>query len=386
VKSVLVIAGEISGDMHAAKVVRAVRAKNPGVQFFGIGGDDLRAAGVEIIYDVKDMAVLGLYEVLKRYFFFKRVFDDMVRIAAERKPDAVLLIDYPGFNLRFAEAMHARGIKVLYYVCPQVWAWHRARIPKMAKTINHLMVIFPFEVDVFKGTGLKVDFVGHPLVEETTKALAEPLRPLAWQGEPRVALLPGSRRQEIERILPPMLGAAELLQKKFPQASFVIAAASEDIAALISNFKSQISNLEIVTGATRQVLRQARAAMVASGTATVETALMGCPMIVVYKTAAPTYFFGKMLVKVPHLGMVNLIAGREACPEFIQGAATPDAMARAMEPLLGETDARKKMVADLAEVRIKLGSGGAAENVAAIMLEELGRAERIPPAGGSRSA
>jgi len=368
VKSVLVIAGEISGDMHAAKVVRAVRAKNPGVQFFGIGGDELRAAGVEILYDVKDMAVLGLYEVLKRYFFFRRVFDDMVRVAAERKPDAVLLIDYPGFNLRFAEAMHARGIKVFYYVCPQVWAWHRSRIPKMAKIIDRLMVIFPFEVDVFKGTGLKVDFVGHPLVEETAGALAEPLRPLPWQGEPRVALLPGSRQQEIERILPPMLDAARLLQEKHPQASFIVAAASEDIAALISDHKSQISNLEIVTGATRQILRQAKAAMVASGTATVETALMGCPMIVAYKTAAPTYFFGKMLVKVPHLGMVNLIAGREICPEFIQGAATGAALANAMEPLLGETDARKKMVAELADVKRKLGSGGAAENVATIIL------------------
>ncbi|MFH0907229.1 MAG: lipid-A-disaccharide synthase [bacterium] len=374
--SILVIAGEISGDMHAAKVVRAVQRGNPGVTFFGIGGDGLRAAGVEILYDVKDMAVLGLYEVLKRYFFFKRVFDDLVRVAAERKPDAVLLVDYPGFNLRFAEAMHARGIKVIYYVCPQVWAWHRSRIPKMAKTIDRLMVIFPFEIDVFKGTGLKVDFVGHPLVEETAKALAEPLQPLPWQGEPRVALLPGSRRQEIERILPPMWGAAALLQRKTPGASFILAAASEDIAALcrdvISNFKSRISNLDIVTGATRQILRQAKAAMVASGTATVETALMGCPMIVVYKTAAPTYFFGRMLVQVPHLGMVNLIAGREVCSEFIQGAATPEALARAMEPLLAESDMRKKMVADLAEVRSTLGSGGAAENVASIVLAETG--------------
>jgi lipid-A-disaccharide synthase len=371
-KSVLVIAGELSGDMHAAKVVRAMQARAPDVKFFGIGGDALRACGMEILVDAKDMAVLGLYEVLKRYSFFRRVFDDLVRVAQERKPDAVLLIDYPGFNLRFAEKMHAAGIKVLYYVCPQVWAWHRSRIQKIARIVSRLMVIFPFEVDVFKGTGLKVDFVGHPLVEEAEKALAEPLG-LPPTGKPYIALLPGSRRQEIERIFPSMLGAVALLRKRYPDAGFVVAAASDEMAALVrSHLGARAESLEVVVGATRRILRQADAAMVASGTATVETALMGCPMIVVYRTAALTYFIGRMLVQVPYLGMVNLIAGKELCPEFIQGAATSENLAAAVAPLAVDGPERKAMVDGLRDVRDKLGTGGAAERVAGIVLEELG--------------
>jgi lipid-A-disaccharide synthase len=361
--------------MHAANLVRAARARNPDLRFFGIGGDALRAAGVEILYDVRDMAVMGLWEVLKRYGFFKRVFGEMVLCARERNPDAVLLVDYPGFNLRFAAEMKALGIRVIYYICPQVWAWHRSRIPKMARIVDRLLCIFPFEPEVFSGVGLRVDFVGHPLVDEAEKALAEAPPTLPWRGLPRVALLPGSRRQEVERILPLMLGAAAEVQRRESGASFLLAAASEEMADL-SRRVSEASavkpeRMEIVTGATRQILRQAQAAVVASGTATVETALMGCPMIVVYKTAALTYYLGRMLVSVPHIGMVNLIAGREICPEFIQGAATPGAMASALRPLLADSPARDAMLRALADVRQKLGAGGAAARAAELVLAEL---------------
>ena len=362
--------------MHAAHVVREARKRSPDLRVSGIGGDELGAAGVEILHHVRDMAVMGLAEVIRRYGYFKRVFDEMVRVAESRRPDAVLLVDYPGFNLRFARAMHERGIKVLYYVCPQVWAWHRSRVPRMAQIIDRLMVIFPFEVEVFSGTGLRVDFVGHPLVDEAKKAQAEPIQALPWGGSPKVALLPGSRRQEIYRILLPMLGAAAEIERKNPHARFLLAAASPEMAdacrALLATASQKPSHIEIMTGATRQILRQASAAMVASGTATVEAALMGCPMIVVYKTAPLTYFFGRMLVRVPHLGMVNLIAGRELCPEFIQHAATPRAMADALRPLLSETEQRNIMVRGLREVTDKLGGGGAAARAASIILEELG--------------
>jgi lipid-A-disaccharide synthase len=220
-----------------------------------------------------------------------------------------------------------------------------------------------------------VDFVGHPLVDEARKARAEPARELPWRGQPRVALLPGSRRQEIERILPLMIEAAVALEKKTPGVSFVLAAASDEIAALsrdvISRAARKPALLEIVTGETRQILRQAKAAMVASGTATLETALMGCPMIVVYKAAALTYLFGRLVVQVPHLGMVNLIAERELCPEFLQWAATPDAMSSALLPLLFDTPERSAMVRGLEEVAAKLGQGGAAERAAEILCAEL---------------
>ena len=374
-QSVLLIAGEVSGDMHAAALVRAVRRKNPGVRFFGVGGDELRAAGMEIVVDARDMAVMGLAEVVKHYGFFKRVFADMVELARVRKPDAVVLVDYPGFNLRFAEKAREMGIKVVYYVCPQVWAWHRSRIPMMARIVNRLIVIFPFEPDVFKDTALKVDFVGHPLVDVAQQALSDPLKDLPWKGDPRIALLPGSRRQEIERILPPMVSAAALIAKQQPGASFIIASPSDEIAAQVLDMLSAQADkpvrCEIVVGETRQVLRQARAAMVASGTATIETALMGCSMVVVYKTSPITYFFGRMLVKVPNIGMVNVVAGRQLCPELIQGAATPEALASAMRPLIEDTPKRAEMMAGLEEVRKSLGQGGAAERAGEILLEEL---------------
>ena len=373
--SILIIAGEQSGDMHGAKVVRAVQARSPDVKFFGVGGEKMREAGVEILQDSKDMAVLGLVEVLKRYSFFRNVFFRILEAAKTRRPDAVLLIDYPGFNLRFAERARGLDLKVVYYVCPQVWAWHRSRVAKMAKIVDRLLVIFPFEVDVFKGTGLRVDFVGHPLVEATRAVREAADAPLPWRGTPRVAILPGSRRQELERILPSLIAAAVLVEKQYVGASFILAAASQEMAglarAIIAQQTASPKNLEIVTGSTRQILKQADAAWVASGTATLETALMDCPMVVVYKTSWMTYEAGKRLIRVPFLGMVNLLAGRELCPELLQDAATPEALASAITPLLTDTPARRTVKDGLAEVRAKLGDGGAADRVAEHLIAEL---------------
>ena len=374
-RSVLVIAGEVSGDTLASGLVRAVQARGEEVRFFGIGGEGLRAAGVEIIHDAREMAVLGLAEVIRRYGFFRRVFNEMLALARERKPDAVLLVDYPGFNLRFAAAARRLGLKVIYYVCHQVWAWHRSRIGQMARVVDRLLVIFPFEKSVFAGTNLRVDFVGHPLVDAARAARAEPLKDMPWPAATRVALLPGSRRQEIERILQPVAEAAALLEQRCQDCGFIVAAHSEDTAGWVRSVLGRTGfrprRCAVVAGETRQVLRQARAAIVASGTATVETALMGCPMIVVYRTSPLTYLVGRRLVKVPHLGMVNIVAGRELCPEFIQGEARPVAMAAAVEPLLRDTPERGAMLDGLAAVRTTLGEGGAAERAADLFLDEL---------------
>ena len=375
-RAVLVLAGEVSGDQRAAEVIRAVRARRPEVTFWGIGGPDMRAAGVETLHDIREMAVMGLVEVLRRYFFFRRVFGEMLAAAEARKSDAVLLVDYPGFNLRFAAEMKRRGVKVIYYICPQVWAWHRSRIPKMAQIVDRLLAIFPFEPKVFAGTKLKVDFVGHPLVDVTQAARTAPPQALPWHGAPRVALLPGSRRQEVERILPPLWQAAALIQKEKPDASFILAAPSEAIANLIRHKLAELgggpAHCELVIDRTREVLRQARAALVASGTATLETALMNCPMLVVYKTSLPTYLLGRQIIRVSHIGMVNLIAGRTICPEYIQHDATPEQLAAGLLPLLGETPERAAQLAGLAEVAAKLGAPGAATRAADILCAELG--------------
>ncbi|MBU0677898.1 MAG: lipid-A-disaccharide synthase [Verrucomicrobia bacterium] len=369
-RSVMVVAGEISGDMHLAAVVREMQKTDSDILFWGIGGDEMAAAGVEIIHDVKEMAVLGLSEVLRRYGFFRRVFKQMVALLEERKPDAVLLVDYPGFNLRLAKQAHKRGVKVLYYVCPQVWAWHRSRIGKMAEIIDRLMVIFPFEVDVFRDVDLKVDFVGHPLVDKANAVLASPEKSLPWRGSPRCALLPGSRRQEVERLLPVMCEAASSLKKEHANISFIVAAPSERVAGWIRE-TAPSSDIEVVVDQTREVLRQADAAMVASGTATIETALMCCPMVVVYKTAAFTYWMGRKLVQVPHIGMVNIVAGSEICPEFIQGDATAQSISREISPLLTDTPRRGTMLKELESVAEALGEGGAAANAAAVILSEI---------------
>jgi lipid-A-disaccharide synthase len=373
--NLLVIAGEVSGDMHAAKVVTEVKKSRPGLRVWGIGGDRLQEQGVELLQHTRDMSVLGLVEVLKRYGFFRKVFRETLRQIDERKPRAALLIDYPGFNLRLAAELKKRGVRVVYYVCPQVWAWHRSRIPRMAKLIDRLLVIFPFEVEVFSGTGLNTQFVGHPLVEEAKAVMEGPVRSLPWPGSLPIAMLPGSRRQELERILPAMLGAAAIIEQQRPEAGFILPAASPEMETLareiINRSPAKPSRLNIVSGQTRHVLRQAKAAWVASGTATLETALMECPMVVVYKTARLTYEAGKRLVKVPHLGMVNLLAGKELCPELIQHMVTPENMASAISPLLDNTAARQEMVRGLLMVKASLGSGGAAKNVAAVLEREL---------------
>jgi lipid-A-disaccharide synthase len=373
-KSIMVIAGEISGDLHAAALVRAVRQRAGTVHFFGIGGNELEKAGMEICRPARDMAVLGLSEVLRKYLFFRKTFREMVALLQKRGPDAVLLVDYPGFNLPFAAKAHQLGFKVLYYICPQVWAWRRGRIQAMAKSVDRLLTIFPFEAEVFKGTGLKVDFIGHPLVGAAEAGQDEPLAALPWSGSTRIAILPGSRRQEIKLILPVMVSAALLLKGKNKDAGFIIAAASHEVLLWIEQVLAEMGltgKFAMVVEKTRQILKQANAAWVASGTATIEAALMNCPMVIVYRTALLTYLAGRMLIRVPYLGMVNIVAKKKICPEFIQYAATPVNLANAIEPLLSAGVVRSEMLAGLAGVRAALGPPGAGERAAEIVLQEL---------------
>lgn len=373
-QSILVVAGEISGDLHASKVIRAYKEKSPETIFWGIGGDLLAEEGVELLQHTDRMGVMGIIEVLKQYRFFKAVMKQMIAEVERRKPDAALLVDYPGFNLRLAAELKKRGVKVYYYISPKVWAWNKKRIPKMAKTIDRLMVIFPFEVELFKGTGLQTDFVGNPLVEQIDDFLSKDERSLPWQSEQRVALLPGSRRQEIDRILPAILAAAQRLEMQFPAVSFLIASPNERIKKrveeLISKGPEKPSRLTVVCGGSRDVMQQAQVAMVTSGTATLETALIGTPHILVYKTSAFTYWFARTVVKIRHIGLVNIIVKKTVCPELIQEAASPEAMAAETSKLMLDSPEKKKMLADYHELRQLLGTKKAAENVAALLLAD----------------
>lgn len=374
-KSLLVIAGEDSGDMHAADVIRALKEKRPDLTVWGIGGDKLRAEGMELLHHTREMDVLGFVEVFKRYPFFKRTFNEVLVEADQRKPDAALLVDYPGFNLRLAAELKNRGIKVLYYVCPQVWAWNRGRIPKMAEIIDRLMVIFPFEVAVFKGVDLKVDFVGHPMVDELREFRAKDPEPLPWNGKKKIALLPGSRRQEITYILPELLEAAQVLEQSRPDLSFLIPVPERRLAlveSILQKAGKAPRNISIVTGRAREVLKQADAAFVASGTATLEAALLRCPTILVYRTSWLNYLLGRVLIRIPWLGIANIVSGREIMPERIQHHMTTIKLVAAIDPLINDTPVRSAMIGNFQALEKMLGAGSPAGRVASIIAEELG--------------
>ncbi len=375
----MIIAGEVSGDMHAAGIVSAIKEKIPDASFFGIGGKDMRAAGVKTFYDVDQMAVMGLTEVLRKYGFFRRVFNHMLAIALQEKPDAVILVDYPGFNLRFAAKAHAHGLKIIYYICPQVWAWNSSRIPRMAQFVDRLISIFPFEKDCFSETNLQVDFAGHPLVDEASKTWKEPEPALPWQGPLRIALLPGSRQHEIERLLPAMWATAAIIEKKHPDASFIIPVPSPSEEQMVNRCLGKLtggpSKCSVVSGKTRHILKTAKTAMITSGTATIESSLMLCPMIICYKTALLTYIMAKALVKVKNIGMVNIIAGKIICPEFIQYAVKPEALAAAMEQLLHDSPQRELMIKQMEEVNSALGKPGAAKRAAESVVQAISNRE-----------
>jgi len=373
-KSLLVIAGEDSGDMHAADVIRALKEKRSDVSVWGIGGEKLRAEGMDLLHDTREMDVLGIVEVLKRYPFFKRTFSEVLTEADQRKPDAALLVDYPGFNLRLAGELKKRGVKVLYYVCPQVWAWNRGRIPKMAQIIDRLMVIFPFEVEVFKDVDLKVDFVGHPMVDELREFRAKEPEPLPWNGKKKIALLPGSRKQEIVYILPRLLEAAKLMEDSRPDISFLIPVPERRLAlveSILQKARKAPRNLSIVTGKAREVLKQADAAFVASGTATLEAALLRCPTVLVYRGSFANYLFARALIRIPWLGIANIVSGKEIMPERIQQNMTPLKLVATIDPLMNDTPARRAMLENFQTLEKRLGSGRPAGRVAEIISNEL---------------
>ncbi|MFA5689946.1 MAG: lipid-A-disaccharide synthase [Kiritimatiellales bacterium] len=372
--SLLIIAGEDSGDMHAANVIRELKKRRDDISFWGIGGDKLRAEGVELLHHTGEMDVMGFVEVVKRYPFFKRVLNETVREAEKRKPAAALLVDYPGFNIRLARELKKRGVKILYYICPQVWAWHRGRIPKMAEIIDRLMVIFPFEVDVFNDVDLTVNFVGHPMVNELRQFRTAPAEILPWHGGKKIALLPGSRKQEISHILPALLETARLLKSKYSDVSFIIPVPErriELVREILRAGKYAPAHIEVTAGNAREVLKQADAALVASGTATLEAALLRCPTILVFKTGALNFALFKMVIRIPWIGIANIIAGREMMPERIQHRMIPQDLAEQVARLMEQTPERTAMLNDFDALEHMLGAGNPAVAVAEIINLEL---------------
>ena len=374
-QKILIIAGEASGDLHGANLVRELRTQVPDAEVFGVGSRNMRDAGVTMLADASVISVVGATEVLTHLGAIYRVFSKLKRFLREERPALLILIDFPDFNILLGKAARKLGIPVLYYISPQVWAWRKGRARKIARLVRAIMVLFPFEVDIYRNEGADVRFVGHPLVDvvtsELTSGAARSL--LGLDREQRtVALLPGSRTKEITNLLPDMLGAARILRERLPGVQFVLPVAPTVAPELVQKFVGESGvPITIVDGKVYDALRASDAAIVASGTATLETGLMAVPMVIVYRISPLSYAIGRAIVDVRHIGLVNIVAGRAVAPELIQTEVTPERIAETVEALLTDPARRSRMIDDLTQVRHRLGEGGASRRAAAVIRELL---------------
>ena len=418
------VAGEVSADNHGAALMRSLRALDGKLQFVGRGGPQMQEiAGEQFKNWIGEAAVLGLWEVLRKYRYFRKQFHETLREIRENKPDAVVLIDYPGFNLRLAGALRRQvpRQKIIYYISPQVWAWNRGRIKRMAHFIDLVLCIFPFEVDPYSQAGLRALFVGHPMVERLQS------RKIDTERDPNlIGLFPGSRPREVRKIFPVMLETARELRKRNRNLRFEVAAASAELGFEMSKMLTPhlgplpspkgeermqtASNgsehtaarqdaigtprpstrgegrvrgaaesedrkaIEIKVGETAIIMQRAWAGIVASGSATLEAAYFRLPFVLIYKIAWPTYLAARLVVNVKYLGMPNLLADKEVVPEFIQQCAKPNALVKALQPLIENANARRQMISQFDAIIPKLGDSGASERAARAIIEEIGSA------------
>ena len=361
--SIFFVAGESSGDIHGANLIRALRAAEPGVVCGGLGGDRMAAAGMELRFDLAGKAIMGFTEVVRSLGMLRRLFRETVAHLERVRPACLVLIDYPGFNIRLAKRAKALGIPVVYYISPQVWAWKKGRIHTLARVVEKMLVILPFEEALYKGLGVDCTYVGHPLLDHIQAARIEGV----YREGLVIGLLPGSREQEIRRILGVMLEVAEGIRARHPEARFVIPCVDTEREQQIRELAGGV-HVELAVGGTYEVLSAARFCLVASGTATVETALFGVPMAILYRVSPLSYWLARMLVDIEHIGLVNILAKREIVPEFIQHEAVAEKILPAALDLIDETPARTRTLSELAEVRRILGGPGASERAAAEVL------------------
>ena len=389
-QTIYFVAGEVSADNHGAALMRSLRELDGELQFVGRGGPQMKeVAGESAIGRIRgggqfknwisEAAVLGLWEVLRKYGYFREQFHETLQEIRESKPDAVVLIDYPGFNLRLARALRkqARQQKVIYYISPQVWAWNRGRIKRMAHFIDLVLCIFPFEVDLYNQAGLRALFVGHPMTERLRARKIDTER-----DSNLIGLFPGSRSREVRKIFPVMLETAGELRKHNSNLRFEIAAASEQLAQEIKHlWHRQPANqtraleaggtIQITVGRAAETMQRAWAGIVASGSATLEAAYFRLPFVLIYKVAWPTYLAARLVVHVKYLGMPNLLADKEVVPEFIQHRAKPNAVVKAVQPLIEDANARERMISEFDAIVPKLGGSGASQGAARAIIEEI---------------
>ncbi len=372
-QSVFIVAGEASGDLHGANLARELKLLTPDVQLRGMGGASMRAAGVELLVDASSLAVVGIIEVLASYRKIKAVLEQIKQTIHAAPPDLLILIDYQEFNQRLAAYAKSIGIRVLFYIGPQVWAWRPKRVYKMAKIVDQMAVIFPFEVDLYKQANVPVVFTGHPLVDEVVadKTREQALANLAANypavnSITTVALMPGSRHVELKRLLPIQLECARLLRAHKPELQFLLPLANSLSRSELAPYDLALAELNVIVieNATYDVILASDCAIAASGTATLEIGLLGTPLVIIHKIAALSYFILRRLVKLKHIGLVNIVPGKEIAREFIQHDATPENIINEVLRILDDQNYNREMRAALATLRPLLGESGGSKNIA----------------------
>ncbi len=369
-RTVLVVTGEPSGDLAASRLVEELRAIDPTVRVVAVGGERLAAAGATLLADIRDLGAMGFGEVIRQLPRLRALERTLVRFLDEERPGAVVPVDYPGFNLRIARRAKERGIPVVYYIAPQVWAWGKDRVHRIARCVDRLLVVFPFEESIFRAAGIDTTFVGHPLMEGIAHA---PSRSEARaslgipESRPVLGLLPGSRVQEVRFILPRMLAAARIAREKRPDLEILVSRAPSVPEKEVAAVGVADEGARVVGGDAARIVRAADVLFVTSGTATLEAALLGTPLAVVYRTSALTWAIGKTLVRLPRIGLVNIVAGEDLAPEFLQSNVRPEALAGFATDLLDRPDERARIAAKLRALRApfegRVASRGAAEIV-----------------------
>ena len=372
----MIVAGEASGDLHGANLVQEARRLDPGVSFFGIGGPRMREAGVDTLVDASEMAVVGLIEVIAHFDVISRAYLTLKKELAANPPDLLILIDYPDFNLRVARLAKKAGVKVLYYISPQVWAWRVGRVKKIARVVDRMAVVFPFEVPFYEKENVPVTFVGHPLVDIVRPTMSRTEARKAFGLDSTrctVGLFPGSRRGEIKRLLPVILASAKLLRERFPDLQFILPLASSLTHADVEpHLQESGLTIKVVTERVYDVMQSCDAIVTVSGTVTLEIALVGIPMVIIYRVSPLTYAIGKRLVRIEHAGLCNIVADERVVKELIQHDAEPGAIAGEIETILIDPTYAGSLTAKLQGVREKLGKAGCSLRVAEMALAMAG--------------
>ena len=374
-KHYIIVAGEDSGDLHASHLISAIKDLCPKSTFSGVGGKKMQKAGVALIYNLAKLAVVGFVEIIKNYSQIKNIFNSILKEILEQKPTAVILVDYPGFNLRLAKAIKQQNkdIKIFYYISPQIWAWKKNRVYHIKKYIDHMLVLFSFEEELYKKYNIPVTFVGHPLMDEvkTTCTKNNFLNQNKLKNDNKtitIGLLPGSRRKEVETILPIMFKALKEIKANTQAILIKAPSISKDLFKKIALDTKYTPNL--ITNHSYDAINACDICLVASGTATLEVAILGKPMLIIYKTSFLTWILAKLLIKIPYIGLVNIVSQKLIAPEFIQYQANPDAIRNALLEIINNKSRMEKMKTDLKVIPDVLGSAGASLNAAEVIVKE----------------